>query len=362
MTSRGAFVTQDWCRRHRLTTRLVRAGAGRLSRHLRVLALVLLMHSLVGQAVAQHISRLFALTDTEPFITYSWGEHWQILRGGLRGFEGPIRAMACVGPQVFAGGSHGMFESTDFGETFRELSKWTHGEVTVIVAARMFALEPTLMVGTTGGLYRTDDGGVNYEALGSVGRVHAIAWPGPEMFIAGSEGLYLSTDKADTVERLADGLPSAPVLSLALSSFFSLDPVLFVGTDGHGLFRSDDGGKRFERVGPESFWLSKVNALAWWNEVLLVGADDGLYVSVDLGEHMESVPFSGGSPDLEVRAISIPAAGAGLSAEIFVGTTEGVFKSSDGGSNFRAVEEGLTDRGVNGFASFAFPEQTPTRR
>ena len=314
-----------------------------------------------GLGMAQPVTRLFALTDAEPFISYSWGEHWQVLRGELRGFEGSFDAMVCIGPQVFAGGADGLFESADYGETFRPVTRWEGASVRVIVAARQFVLEPTLLVGTDDGLFRSDDGGTSWTELASVtGRVRAIAWPGPEMFIATSEGLFVSNDKADSAQRIRAELPETEILTIAVSRYFAADPVLFVGTEGDGLYRSDDGGRRFRPLGDGELGLRRIRALWWWNDLLLVGTDTGLYLSKDSGERFEEASITG-IPQSSINAISVPAAG-GLFAEIFIGTDYGVLKSADGGQSFRRTNEGLVRLRVLGFASFPFSEASPARR
>lgn len=311
------------------------------------------------------VSRLFAATSNGAFISYSWGEHWTRLRPDLRGLRGDVSAFVCLGPAVFAGSSEGVFVSDDFGESFRPLDSWPAGSgaVTSFLAARLFALEPTLFVGTTSGLYRSNDGGYEWARVGAgamQSAVRAFAWPGPELFVATDGGLYRSVDRGDTWSRIEAGLPPGPLLSLAVSQFFPLDPTIFVGTAGKGVFKSKDGGKSFQPAGADVLGQEQAHALFWWEALLLVGTDSGLFLSDDGGVKFRPVKDLAGS---SVLSIAVPGADSGwLSSEVIVGTRSGVLKSSDGAQRFRPVQEGMGRPEVLSLATFPSPPQERERR
>jgi photosystem II stability/assembly factor-like uncharacterized protein len=311
------------------------------------------------------VSRLFAATSDGPFLSYSWGEHWTRLRRDMRGLQGDVTAFLCLGPSVFAGTSEGLFVSDDFGENYRRVPSWPGGAgtVTALLAARLFALEPTLFVGTTSGLYRSKDGGYKWERVGASAiqsAVRSFAWPGPDLFVATDGGLFRSVDGGGSWARVEGGLSSAPLLSIAASQFFGLDPTLFVGTSGQGLYKSEDGGKSFHPVGSAVLGRTTVQALFWWGALLLVGGDSGLFLSDDGGGKFRPVKDLEG---LSVLAIAVPGADSGgLSSEVIVGTRSGVLKSSDGAQRFRAVDEGMGRPEVHALATFPSPPQERERR
>ncbi|MGH9336901.1 MAG: WD40/YVTN/BNR-like repeat-containing protein, partial [Vicinamibacteria bacterium] len=305
------------------------------------------------------VSRLFAATADGPFVTYSWGEHWSRLRGDLRGFQGEIRTFACLGPWVFAGGSGGLFLSEDYGENFRPVENWPEGAaaVTTFLTARLFALEPTIFAGTGSGLYRSTDSGFKWKRVGEgelQSAVHDMGWPGPELFVAAESGLYRSIDVGERFTKVGAGLPDSPILSLAISRFFALDPTMFAGTRGKGLFKSEDGGERFEAVGLTMLGQATVRALVWWGGLLVVGTDGGLFLTDDGGVSFRKVPAIEGHA---VLSLSIPGAESDIPSDIIVGTDRGVFKSSDGGQSFRRVQEGMGEVEVRGLATFPMPPQ-----
>jgi photosystem II stability/assembly factor-like uncharacterized protein len=317
-----------------------------------------------GAAQEHVVSRMFAATSDGPFITYSWGEHWTRVRPDMRGLSGEIDVFLCLGPAVFAGGSAGVFVSDDFGENYRRLESWPKnaGGVTNFLAARLFALEPTLFVGTSNGLYRSDDAGGEWVRVGAreiASTVRDIDWPGPTLFVATDGGLYHSVDKGDHFIRVTAGLPEAPILTLAVSRFFGIEPTLFAGTKGSGLYKGADGGKKFVPVGGDALARATIHALFWWESLLLVGTDEGLFLSDDGGKKFRAAKELVGVP---VLAISVPAAETGGGSEVIVGTNEGVLKSSDGVQTFRRVHEGLGEPVVRALASFPMPVQDRERR
>ncbi len=319
----------------------------------------LFLFSLLAEPLAAQIvhQRLFAATEGGPFISYSWGEHWQRLRE-LRGLNGRINTFICLEPNVFAGGDQGLFLSDDFGENYRKVGSWNGGEITALLAAKFYPADPTIFAGTRNGLYRSTDAGYEWRQLGEGlirGSVHELSWPGPSLFAAVDTGLYRSEDSGESWERIEGGLPEAPLVAITLSRFFSIDPVVFVGSRGQGVYRSRDGGESFEQVGGAEWRNRIVHALFWWGSMLLAGTEDGLFFSHDTGESWESPELLQGFPSL---ALSVPAAEAGVNSDIIVGTPRGVYKSSDGGQSFRHVVEGMGSIAVTSFATFPMPDSS----
>lgn len=322
---------------------------------------LLLWAALFGAQPDLITARLFAATSDGAFVSYSWGEHWVRLRPDLRGFTGGLSAFACLGPVVFAGGTDGVFVSDDFGETYGRVAGFEAKDVTVFLTARRFALEPTIFAGASTGLFRSKDGGAEWIPIGAgsmSSAVHALLWPGPELLAATEAGLFRSLDSGESWELVDGGLPRAAMLSIAISRYYGLDPTMFVGTRGAGIYRSTDGGEHFERVGGDEVPSSTVRALFWWGSLLLVGTDDGLFLSDDAGDTLGPIA------ELEGRAIFsilVPVPEVGAQSDVIVGTDEGVFKSSDGAVRFRRIAEGLGTPTVTQLATFPVPVQEPKR-
>jgi hypothetical protein len=119
-----------------------------------------------------------------------------------------------------------------------------------ILPSRYPLADLTVFIGTTEGLLVSEDAGRSFKPTRLWGvAVHRIEWPGPALVLGTSGGVMVSKDMGATWEPPGEGLPSGPVESLALSSFFAADPVMFAGIGRLGVYRSRDGGRTWEGVG-----------------------------------------------------------------------------------------------------------------
>ncbi len=75
-----------------------------------------------------------------------------------------------------------------------------------------------------------------------------LAWLGPLLYAAASDGLHRSEDGGRRFERLGIGLEGRELRRLFFPHAPGSAAELFVATDD-GVFHSADGGARFERAG-----------------------------------------------------------------------------------------------------------------
>ena len=304
---------------------------------------------------SQPLARLFAATSQGPYVSHSWGDYWEALRLRL---PPSIRLFYCLGPRAYAGGPEGLFVSDDFGEFWAKVENWKGGAVTTLLTSFYFEAEPVIFVGTRDGLHRSRDGGEKWERIAETvirSSVNVMVWPGPSLFVGTNRGLFHSPDGGDDWEKLGNGLPEVAVLSLDVSSYFVIEPVVFAGLAGRGIYRSRDGGESFEPVSGEDWADQSVRAIYWWKSTLFVGTDEGLFVSNDAGESWESA-----SVELEgekILAISIPTAESPVGSDILVGTERGVFKSSDGATTWQEANQGMGSSVVYDFGTFPLPSE-----
>jgi len=110
-----------------------------------------------------------------------------------------------------------------------------------------------------------------------------------------------------------------------------------------GLFASDDGGHRWDRLGVSPAWIADILAVAVdpLNEArLYVGGRGGLRRSEDGGTTWKTLS----SPSLVRSAIRSIAIAPRVPETLYVGTDqEGIFRSPDGGASWIPVSRGLPE-------------------
>ena len=150
-----------------------------------------------------------------------------------------------------------------------------------------------------------------------------------ETVFAGTEiGIFRSTNGGRAWREVDFPMDHAPVLSLALSPRFASDGVLYAGTEAHGLWRSADRGKTWERLGGR--WIkAAVNQVLLSQDAfsaaerpdVLVSANGRLRVTRDGGRTW--APWeSGTAPEGEITAVAAPA-GIAPGAPLLIGMADG---------------------------------------
>ena len=73
---------------------------------------------------------------------------------------------------------------------------------------------------------------------------------GPALVVACDRGVLVTKDEGRSFEGPGPGLPPGPVRAIALSSYFSVDPVMFAAPASGGVYRSSDGGRDVDGLRP----------------------------------------------------------------------------------------------------------------
>lgn len=227
----------------------------------------------------------------------------------------------------------------------------------VVSVSPDYIRDETIFMGNRlGEIYRSTDGGVSFEVVGTVGgHVRALV-ASPDyaadstLFAATptSPSVHVSVDRGETWSPTSKGLPR--VMHLAVSPDYRTDRLLFAGTR-NGLFLTADQGQSWERVG-DGFGASAscIEALALSPDfardktVLVSISGKGLYKSTDGG-----MTFRSTGKDLFERSqvlanipnpVAVPivfSPAYATDSTVFGYSPTNVFRSTDGGETWSDI-------------------------
>ncbi|MBC8101392.1 MAG: hypothetical protein H7Z41_02230, partial [Cytophagales bacterium] len=242
-----------------------------------------------------------------------------------------------------------------------EGGQWPRGGVAVGPADPDFLLLPI----DVGGLYRSLDGGRNWEmalvgwnARGANGFAMDPRNPNRVLGIAGNSlnwkaewgqtphGVYLSTNKAASWKQTLsspDGMGGAvayePVSFDAARGYCA---VAYYASHTQGLFRTSDGGATWQKVSDQPIGMEpEPNAKVTLachparRGTVYLGGKTGLFKSEDAGTTFRKV--RGG----EVRGLAVVPS---LPDDVFVSGSEGILRSTDAGQTFAPLAAAGLDR------------------
>jgi ligand-binding sensor domain-containing protein len=269
-------------------------------------------------------------------LSYAENTLWAAGPEGLQRFDGKnwesvvqpqnqLRCCVALGEQVLVGGApHGVAFSLEGGSRWK--SAWMDGLVSQVLclAADPQALHNGVVLAGTqnAGVLRSTDRGYSWGscnfglqdfsilALAWAPAAGEQIWPRWEVVFAATEqGVYRSPNGGLAWQK-CDG-PQDAVLSLGVATEFHSSGVVLAGSETEGLWRSQDGGKHFERVAqaPE-----QVNALLALQEGWVLSDESQLWLSVD-GLAWQALPES--QPALALIATPLG---------VWAGNEEGVFE------------------------------------
>ncbi len=202
--------------------------------------------------------------------------------------------------------------------------------------------------GSVAGLYRSEDRGKTWYAVSSEDLVVnsvVLHSQRPDRIILGVEGdgVYVSNDQARTFTRTSDGLHNLRISTIVA------DPVekdrvyaaVAFGGSASGMYRSDDAGRSWERLG--SARLPEVLTLTIAPEEdaevrFVAGTERGFFWSNDGVEWTQAAPSH-----FPIRVNKIIRFNPNRS---FAATTEGVFTTRDAGKSWYRLA-GAVDRAVD---------------
>jgi photosystem II stability/assembly factor-like uncharacterized protein len=164
--------------------------------------------------------------------------------------------------------------------------------------------------------------------------IQAITPVGPDVLYAGSFGfgLFRSNDRGTTWVKSGEGVSDPFILSLATAK----DGTVYVGTFREGVFRSTDQGKTWQSVN-SGLKRKEVKTLLAVGNVLYAGTADGVYGLNRAGDRWTVV--TSGLDEILVHALAQSADGT-----LYAGTSgKGVLRFKADSSGWVRLRHGLKD-------------------
>lgn len=283
----------------------------------------------------------FAARGSGLYRSEDGGNTWQDALDSL-GLKDQLATMAvALSPEfstdqsVFVGSSGGLLCSFDGGDTWNvTMLPEPPPVVCTLVVSPGYTRDGILLAGTLeDGVFRSANRGGIWSAwnfglldLNILYLAISADFGRDETLFVGTEtGIFRSTNGGRAWREVGFSVDWAPVLSLALSPAFATDGVLFAGTESYGLFRSDDRGHSWTRLGEDRI-VEAVNVILVSPEFparpdILVLLGDALLISRDGGE-----TWSDAGADLDPEpglATMVAPQGLELGAPVLVGCLNG---------------------------------------
>ena len=324
------------------------------------------------------------------FMSVDGGETWKEITGSITGIDRDIAAFE-VDPVedniiYFSSiGTGNLFRSDDYGENWVKLNvKLTDTSINEIVVS------PTnnnvIYLGTGVGILKSEDKGVTFKKKNDglfelTIRELSIDLNNPEILYAGtfSSGVFKTTNGALLWTQKSYGLPFYAVICMQINpktsvifvgtergiysskdsgaSFFpqglegyniqcltlekNTPSYLYAGTYKNGLFKSDDSGLTWKRLGNElqSIGVFDIEVDHNDSQKLYIATENGFYYSIDGGDSWKL--SNSGIKEPWLLSVEVDPANPKI---IYAGSSGGgVFKTESGGESWKAVNKGLTN-------------------
>jgi photosystem II stability/assembly factor-like uncharacterized protein len=299
------------------------------------------------------------------FKSTDGGAHWSSMNTGLADYWIKSLAIDPLNPNIlYAGVWHGVFKSTDGGAHWDAMDIGLPDPPGVVVVA-IDPLNPTTVYATTcssetlvNGLFKSTDGGAHWNRIAAFGSINpyipalAIDPLNPNVLYAGTDGVFKSTDEGAHWSAMSTGLTGMNIQALAINP---LNPSILYASGWDGVYKSADGGAHWTAA---NTGLTNMSVLALGidpsdsNNLYLGTFGFGMFKSTDGGTYWS---------DMHTGVIVSAFAIDPLNPEtVYAGTwVAGVFKSADGGAYWSAMNDGIPHLESTYFYSLVMDPSTP---
>lgn len=292
-------------------------------------------------------------SDGDLFRSQDAGKTWEIV-ADLHGKSLRALTISSANPKVLvAGALDGIYRSRDGGHNWERISPENHAEIKNIES---IAIDPqnadVIYAGTWHLPWKTDDGGKNWHSIkkGVIddSDVFTIAIDQAQpanLFISACSGIYRS-ETAGELFRKIQGIP----YSARRTRMLKMDPsdhnVVYAGTT-EGLWKTTDSGATWKHMTGSNIVINDVLVDPRQPKRVLLATDRGGVLASDDG----GVSFTASNRGFTHRQTAALLVDRNDSSLIYAGLLSdkefgGVFVSHDAGQSWKQMSEGLDGRDV----------------
>ncbi|MGA2296669.1 MAG: T9SS type A sorting domain-containing protein [FCB group bacterium] len=219
-----------------------------------------------------------------------------------------------------------------FANSYSQWTKCSNGLPTY-PSLRAFAITGNnILAGTNAGVYlSTNNGGTwTLDTNGIPGSRPYFAVKDSNIYVGNQEGIYLSTNYGASWTFLNSAVDT-------ICSMFVKDTNIFIGTVHHGIYKSTNNGNIWtQNNNGLGYDTNGVYCFALYDTVIFVGSIDCIFSSTNNGNNWNKGYL--GVTNCGVQALAISC------NNLYAATSPyGAFKSTDNGSTWTQINNGLTD-------------------
>jgi photosystem II stability/assembly factor-like uncharacterized protein len=220
--------------------------------------------SFVNQFVFHPVlsEKIYIATTVGAFLTRDAGREWEERMNGMK--EVHIVTSIAINPKdptvLFGGTTGGMYRSDDGAMSWKRINKGLipESELMASMALGVNAIEldrtnsNIVYAGTTKGLFRTTNKGEQWERIGQslpdpfISSILLHPAEPSQLYIGGPAGIWKSSDSGKTWQERNQGFATRNIRALVMDR--KNPQLLYAGTNGSGLYRSTDAGVTWTAV------------------------------------------------------------------------------------------------------------------
>ena len=335
-----------------------------------------LIHALAVSPNYTNDHTIFAGSPGGVFKSTNGGASWTAVNTGITG-NGLYSNALAVSPNyatdqtVYASGGGGVYKSTDGGTSWTAVNTGISNlAIYALAVSPNYATDNTVYAGSYGGgVFKSTNGGASWTAVNTgitSTVINALAispnYATDGTVYAGDQGgVFKSTNGGASWTAVNTGIPNPEISALAVSPNYTTDNTVYAGSYSGtgGVYKSTNGGASWTAVNTgitnTAIWALAVSPNYATDQTVYAGCnnDGGVYKSTNGGASWTAVntgitDITGNGLSVAVLAISPNYATDGT---VYIGIFDGgVYKSTDGGASWTAVNTGITSTVINALA------------